>query len=82
SSAASDVYKRQVEGIALAKRQGKRLGRPPVEITAEFIEAYKEWKSGGITAVGAMKKYGIKRSSFYKLARQYEETKHKNLLND
>ncbi|MCV5434920.1 hypothetical protein OFN37_38040, partial [Escherichia coli] len=73
---------RQAEGIALAKRQGKRLGRPPVEITAEFIEAYKEWKSGGITAVGVMKKYGIKRSSFYKLAKQYEETKHKNLLND
>lgn len=36
----------------------------------------------GITAVGVMKKYGIKRSSFYKLAKQYEETKHKNLLND
>lgn len=31
--------------LLLAKRQGKRLGRPPVEITAEFIEAYKEWKS-------------------------------------
>lgn len=26
-----------------------------------------------ITAVGAMKKYGIKRSSFYKLTKQYEE---------
>lgn len=77
-----DIKQRQAEGIALAKRQGKRLGRPPVEITAEFIEAYKEWKSGSITAVGVMKKYGIKRSSFYKLAKQYEETKHKNLLND
>ncbi|MFD0770624.1 recombinase family protein, partial [Bacillus sp. CGMCC 1.60114] len=63
----------QAEGIALARKQGKHLGRPPVEITEEFIEAYKEWKSGSITAVGAMKKYGIKRSSFYKLAKQYEE---------
>ncbi|PGD68213.1 integrase, partial [Bacillus pseudomycoides] len=43
------------------------------EITEEFTDAYKEWKSGSITAVGAMKKYGIKRSSFYKLAKQYEE---------
>ncbi|PEB54349.1 integrase [Bacillus pseudomycoides] len=68
-----DIKQRQAEGIALARKQGKHLGRPPVEITEEFIEAYKEWKSGSITAVGAMKKYGIKRSSFYKLAKLYEE---------
>jgi len=68
-----DIKQRQAEGIALARKQGKRLGRPPVEITEEFMDAYKEWKSGSITAVGAMKKYGIKRSSFYKLAKQYEE---------
>ncbi|HDX9579429.1 TPA: recombinase family protein [Bacillus pseudomycoides] len=68
-----DIKQRQAEGIALARKQGKHLGRPPVEITEEFIEAYKEWKSGSLTAVGAMKKYDIKRSSFYKLAKQYEE---------
>ncbi|PFW61036.1 recombinase family protein, partial [Bacillus pseudomycoides] len=65
-----DIKQRQAEGIALARKQGRRLGRPPVEITEEFTDAYKEWKSGSITAVGAMKKYGIKRSSFYKLAKQ------------
>ncbi|MEN1939300.1 recombinase family protein [Paenibacillus sp. 102] len=68
-----DIKQRQAEGISLARKQGRRLGRPPVEITEEFTDAYKEWKSGSITAVGAMKKYGIKRSSFYKLAKQYEE---------
>ncbi|PEP70003.1 recombinase family protein [Bacillus pseudomycoides] len=68
-----DIKQRQAEGIALARKQGRCLGRPPVEITEEFTDAYKEWKSGSITAVGAMKKYGIKRSSFYKLAKQYEE---------
>ncbi|MED1060131.1 recombinase family protein [Bacillus mycoides] len=68
-----DIKQRQAEEIALARKQGRRLGRPPVEITKEFTDAYKEWKSGSITAVGAMKKYGIKRSSFYKLAKQYEE---------
>ncbi|PEP49944.1 recombinase family protein [Bacillus pseudomycoides] len=68
-----DIKQRQAEGIALARKQGRRLGRPPVEITEEFTDAYREWKSGSITAVGAMKKYGIKRSSFYKLAKQYEE---------
>ena len=57
-----------LKGLLLPENKG-----PPVEITEEFTDAYKGWKSGSITAVGAMKKYGIKRSSFYKLAKQYEK---------
>ncbi|PEF36450.1 recombinase family protein [Bacillus wiedmannii] len=68
----NDIKQRQAEGIALAKKQGKQLGRPPVQITEQFIKAYEEWHDGSITAVGAMKKYEIKRSSFYKLVREYE----------
>ncbi|UYX52375.1 recombinase family protein [Bacillus thuringiensis] len=75
----NDIKQRQAEGIALAKKQGKPLGRPPVQITEQFIEAYEAWQSGKITAVGAMRKYDIKRSSFYKLVKEYEaheKTKH------
>lgn len=68
----NDIKQRQAEGIALAKKKGKHLGRPPVQITEQFIEAYREWQSGKITAVGAMRKYHIKRSSFYKLVKEYE----------
>jgi DNA invertase Pin-like site-specific DNA recombinase len=68
----NDIKQRQAEGIALAKKQGKQLGRPPIQITEQFIEAYEEWHDGNITAVGAMKKYKIKRSSFYKLVKEYE----------
>lgn len=68
----NDIKQRQAEGIALAKKKGKHLGRPPVQITDQFIEAYREWQSGEITAVGAMRKYNIKRSSFYKLVKEYE----------
>ncbi|MGE6619395.1 recombinase family protein [Bacillus mycoides] len=71
----NDIKQRQAEGIALAKKQGKPLGRPPVQITEQFIDAYEAWKSGKITAVGAMKKYDIKRSSFYKLVKEYETQK-------
>ncbi|MGX5634539.1 recombinase family protein [Bacillus thuringiensis] len=74
-----DIKQRQAEGIALAKKKGKHLGRPPVQITDQFIEAYREWQFGKITAVGAMRKYDIKRSSFYKLVKEYEaqeKTKH------
>ncbi|PEQ63741.1 recombinase family protein [Bacillus cereus] len=67
-----DIKQRQAEGIALAKKHGKHLGRPPVQITEQFIEGYKAWQSGKITAVGAMRKYDIKRSSFYKLVKEYE----------
>ncbi|MGE6962692.1 recombinase family protein [Bacillus thuringiensis] len=68
----NDIKQRQAEGIALAKKRGKHLGRPPVQITEKFIEAYQAWQSGKITAVGAMRKYDIKRSSFYKLVKEYE----------
>ncbi|EOP78632.1 hypothetical protein IGM_06583 [Bacillus cereus HuB4-4] len=29
----NDIKQRQAEGIVLAKKQGKHLGRPPVQIT-------------------------------------------------
>ncbi|MGQ7179211.1 hypothetical protein ACUOA5_29190, partial [Escherichia coli] len=32
----NDIKQRQTEGIALAKQQGKHLGRPPVQITEQF----------------------------------------------
>lgn len=67
----NDIKQRQAEGIALAKKQGKQLGKPPVKITDQFMKAYQEWQSGEITAVGAMRKYDIKRSSFYKLYRTH-----------
>ncbi len=50
-----------------------------VQVTEQFIEAYEAGQSGKITAVGTMKKYDIKRSSFYKLVKEYEaheKTKH------
>ncbi|MGY1423423.1 recombinase family protein [Bacillus cereus] len=68
----NDIKQRQAEGIALAKKKGKHLGRPPVQITDQFIEAYQKWRAGNMTAVAAMKEYNIKRSSFYKLVREYE----------
>ncbi len=45
----NDIKQRQAEGIVLAKKQGKYLGRPPVQITEQFIEAYEMeiWKDYG-----------------------------------
>ena len=64
---------RQAEGILAAKLQGKHLGRPKMKIPEGWGEIYMLWKSGEITAVEAMKRSGLKKSTFYKLAKLTDE---------
>ena len=72
------IRRRQREGIDAAKAKGKHLGRPRMEIPGEFPEVYEQWKKGEITAVWAMKKLGMKRTSFYKQVKRYESCIHKD----
>ncbi|MCH5584888.1 recombinase family protein [Shimazuella sp. AN120528] len=67
------IRKRQREGIDVAIKQGKTFGRPKAQITDEFMEAYDEWKKGEITATQAMQQAQVKKTTFYKLAKQVEE---------
>lgn len=64
---------RQAEGIAVAKAQGKHLGRPKAEFPSNWIEVYKEWKNDEIKAVEAMEKLKLKKNTFYNLVKQYEK---------
>ncbi len=48
------------------------VGRPKNETSEEFIKAYKEWKAGQISAVEAMKKSGLAKTSFYRMVKEYE----------
>ena len=64
---------RQAEGIEAAKLQGKHLGRPKIKIPEGWGDIYMLWKSGEITAVEAMKRSGLKKSTFYKLAKLTDE---------
>ena len=64
--------KRQLEGIAIAKAQGKHLGRPKAEYPNNFKEQYELWKEGTQTAKATMDNLGLKRTTFYKLVKQYE----------
>ena len=63
---------RQQEGIAVAREQGKHLGRPKAEFPLDWEETYKSWKQGDLTAVAAMKHLGLKRSTFYNLVKLQE----------
>lgn len=61
------IHRRQAEGIAAAKAKGKHLGRPRAEKPENWDEVILLWRSGRITAVEAMRRTGVKRSTFYKL---------------
>lgn len=63
---------RQQEGIAIAKEQGKHLGRPKAEYPSNWESEYKTWKEGTQTAKATMENLGLKRTTFYKLVKQYE----------
>lgn len=67
------LRRRQVEGIAEAKRKGKRLGRPAMVVPKNWETVYTSWRAGEITAKKAMELTDMKRSSFYKLVRITEK---------
>ena len=62
--------KRQREGIDAAKARGKHLGRPRATYPDNWQEVYATWRRKEITAREAMRRMGLKPSTFYKLAKQ------------
>lgn len=69
------ILKRQKEGIAEARKKGVKFGRKKIEITQTFIEAYNQWRSGEITAEKAMKMCDLKRNTFYRRVKEFENNK-------
>ena len=67
------IKQRQAEGIAAAKEQGRKLGRPALPFPANWNDVYASWKAGEITAKKAMELTDTKRTSFYKLVQITEE---------
>jgi DNA invertase Pin-like site-specific DNA recombinase len=74
------IRQRQAEGIAVAKAQGKHLGRPQLNLDTltkqqrQTLEAnYERWKAKEITGVEFMRMLELKKSTFYKIVKEYEE---------
>lgn len=67
----SNIRQRQAEGIAVAKQRGIQLGRPALVAPENWPEVYSKWKAGQITAKEAMEQTKMKRTSFYKMAKNY-----------
>jgi len=67
-----NIKQRQAEGIASAKMKGVKFGRPKAKMPDNFISVYEKWKAGEIKAVDAIDELGMKKTSFYKMVRLYE----------
>ena len=63
--------KRQREGIEAKKKRGEweDYGRPSIEKPDNWDIVIAQWKEKEITAVEAMKRLGLKKTSFYKLVK-------------
>lgn len=66
------IRQRQAEGIASAKANKVKFGRPKTKLPENFREIYNQWKNGEITATKAIEMTGLKRTNFYKIIKNYE----------
>ena len=58
--------------IDLALSEGREYGRPATTMSSTFRKNYRDWKSGKIKAVDFMKLEHLKKTTFYKLVKEYE----------
>ena len=72
------IKTRQAEGIAAAKDKGVKFGRPRATFPSLWVEVYPKYKSKEITGVDAMKMLNLKKTTFYKLIKEYERNLCKN----
>lgn len=59
---------RKKAGIKAARQQGRRIGRPPVSIPPGFREICRDWSKGIISGPEAVRRSGLRSTSFYKKA--------------
>jgi len=60
----SNIHQRQAEGIATAKAQGTRFGRPPKPLPHNFEECRRRWQNGELTCAAAARACGMPLSTF------------------
>ena len=63
------LLQRQKEGIAIAKQEGKYKGRKPLD-RPELDSVITIWQNGEITAVEAMRRLRMSKTTFYRIVRE------------
>lgn len=67
------ILERQRQGIDSAKKKGKHLGRPIIEITTKQRKIIDTWLDGNITAISCMKLTGLKKDKLYSVRKDIIE---------
>ncbi|MCC8153209.1 MAG: recombinase family protein [Tannerellaceae bacterium] len=75
------IHQRQAEGIAAARAKGKCLGRPRVEKPQNWEEVIDKWQAKKISATDAMRRTGLKKSTFYNFLREEDNNKTQQAVN-
>jgi len=68
----TNIKQRQAEGIAAAKAQGIKFGRPPLPLPDNFYEVHKAWRSKKLTLKQAAAACNMPVGTFYGKARKFE----------
>ncbi|GAA3647428.1 recombinase family protein [Asaccharospora irregularis] len=66
------LLERQREGIAIARKNNKYKGRKKIDYPNNWDEVYNKYKTREITGNTAMELLNLKRTTFYKLKKEYE----------
>lgn len=66
------ILQRQREGITIAKKEGKYLGRKKIERN-DFMIVYELWKNHKLSGIEAMKRLNMKKSTFYRRVNEIEK---------
>lgn len=67
------IRTRTKEALKAKKDRGEPLGRPRIEMPKGFKKVYRQYRDKDITAVQAMKLLDLKKTTFYKLVKEYED---------
>lgn len=65
------IRERQREGIEIAKAKGKYKGRKKIDFPQNWDEVIKDWEVRKIKSKEAMELLNLKKSTFYKLLKEY-----------
>ena len=70
-----NIRKRQAQGIAAAKANGMKFGRPTLDMPKDFNSIVEKWENGVIRISEAAERCGMSEATFYRRLREYRAMK-------
>ena len=67
-----NIRQRQAEGIAIAKAEGVRFGRPEKDMPDNFGELVRQWERGKIRTDEMLKLCKVGRTTLYAKLKEYK----------